>query len=178
MYLWDGKHIFLTGFMATGKSRVGIELARLMGRPFADTDKLVEEHAAMSIPDIFSLEGETGFRKREHDVVVRCSKQPEAVIALGGGAVLDPANRQHLEATGIIVNLYAQIPVLVQRLLRKTNRPLVHGVSRDELFDYVRDLLDKRKPFYDQAQYQFESTPTESPAKLAERIFIHLREDL
>jgi shikimate kinase/3-dehydroquinate synthase len=178
MYPWDGKHIFLTGFMATGKSRVGIELARLMGRPFADTDNLIEKRAGMSIPDIFAAEGETGFRKREQDVVVLFSEHPEAVIALGGGAILDPENRRLLDATGITVNLYAQIPVLVDRLLRKTNRPLVHGVSRDELFDYVRDLLDKRKPFYDQAQYQFESTPTESPAELAERIFIHLREDL
>src|SRR4249920_2152552 len=97
--------IVLTGFMGTGKSEVGRRLAKRLGRAFVDTDQLVEARAGKTIAAIFAEDGEAAFRVLERDAVDTAAARGEAVIAVGGGAVLDAANVARLRAAGVLVCL-------------------------------------------------------------------------
>jgi len=99
--------LVLTGFMATGKTEVGRLLARRLGRPFVDTDGLVETAARCSVAQIFAGDGEAYFRRLERDAVEEACAVPDAVIATGGGTLLDPDNRRRLVGAGPVVCLTA-----------------------------------------------------------------------
>ena len=111
------RHLVLVGLMGAGKTAVGTECARLLGRPFVDTDLVVEEAAGTGVAAIFSSEGEEGFRRREADAVAQAASGSEpAVIACGGGAVLSEVNRETLRAHGFVVWLTAEPAVLAERV--------------------------------------------------------------
>src|SRR5258708_15535159 len=93
--------IVLTGFMCTGKSEVGRRLAARLGRVFVDTDQLVEREAGKSVAAIFADDGEPAFRARERDAVATAAARRDAVIAVGGGAVLDATNVARLRRAGV-----------------------------------------------------------------------------
>ena len=99
--------LVLTGFMATGKTEVGRLLACRLGRPFVDTDGLVETAARCSVAQIFAGDGEAYFRRLERDAVEEACAVPDAVIATGGGTLLDPDNRRRLVGAGPVVCLTA-----------------------------------------------------------------------
>jgi shikimate kinase len=136
--------IVLMGFMGTGKSEVGRRLAQRLGRAFVDTDQLVEEHAGKRIPAIFAEDGELAFRALERAAVAEAAGRGGAVIALGGGAVLDPENVGCLREAGILVYLTARPEVILGRVADGANRPLL----RDDPRATVTRLLAERGPVY------------------------------
>ena len=92
--------VFLTGFMGTGKTKIGRLLAQLLGRVFVDTDHLIEERAGQSIPQLFATHGEAQFRQLEHQCLAEAAARPGAVIALGGGAIAQERNWELLGRAG------------------------------------------------------------------------------
>ncbi|MEZ6078736.1 MAG: shikimate kinase [Pirellulaceae bacterium] len=110
-------HIYLMGYRGSGKSSVGRRLAERLGLPVVDTDTLIEKEAGQSIRDIFSIEGEAGFRQREASVLARAaSSTTPAVIALGGGAILRPENQRIIGSSGRVVWLQGSPTSLLARI--------------------------------------------------------------
>ncbi len=144
------KHLVLIGLMGAGKTSVGSECARLLGRAFVDTDDLVTQTAQMSVEGIFATAGETEFRRIEHDVVADVCASPEPlVIACGGGAVLDAENRRALRAAGVVVWLRAPASTLLTRVGDGSTRPLL----RDDPAGALARLERLREPAYDAAAH-------------------------
>ena len=129
-------NIYLIGFMGSGKSSVGKELATSLGVSFIDTDSYIEEVTQKSIPAIFAEQGEDGFRSHESDALERLSTK-EAVIATGGGIIEIPENKDIMTKNGIIVYLHTNFDTISKRLQEDENRPL-----------WNQDL-DKRKALYE-----------------------------
>jgi shikimate kinase len=122
------KHLVLIGLMGAGKTSVGRECARRLGRPFVDTDELVTGLARLSVEEIFAGEGELAFRKLERDVVADVCRSPEAlVVACGGGTVVDPENRRALRRAGLVIWLKAPSATLLTRVGDGSSRPLLRG---------------------------------------------------
>jgi shikimate kinase len=140
--------IVLTGFMATGKSEVGRRLARRLGRAFVDTDHVVESRAGKSVAAIFASEGEPAFRRLEREAVADVVAQAEVVVALGGGAVLDPANVACVRQAGVLVCLTARPDTILARIGDVAHRPLLAG---GEPRATVERLLAERREAYERA---------------------------
>lgn len=130
--------------MGAGKTTVGRHLAKRFGRRFVDADHEIEARTGVCIPTIFEIEGEEGFRKRETQAIADLAKERDLVLATGGGAVLDPANRAVLAASGIVIYLNAPPAMLYERTRHDRNRPLLKVANPlakiEELF-VVRDPL-------------------------------------
>lgn len=139
-------NIFLVGPMGAGKSTVGKRLAEVRGMEFVDSDVEVEARTGVDIAFIFEKEGEAGFRKRETAVLSDLTLRNGIVLATGGGAILEPENRQWLSARGFVVYLHASIDQQVHRTARTDNRPLLQtGGDRREILD---NLFETRDPLY------------------------------
>ncbi|HLK10666.1 MAG TPA: shikimate kinase [Candidatus Binatia bacterium] len=149
--------IVLTGFMATGKSEVGRRLARALGRPFVDTDGLVEAAAGRSVAEVFARDGEAAFRAREREAVERACAVPDAVVATGGGTLLDPENRRRLTAGGLIICLTAAPEVVLERAGDPASRPLLANTNGARL-ERVRALMAERAPVYALAAHAVDTT--------------------
>lgn len=124
--------IFLVGMMGAGKSTVGVRLARRLDRVFIDADRALEERLGVSIPNIFAVEGEEGFRRRESQLLQELCPRPGLVLATGGGAVLSAANRALLRRCGQVIYLQASPADLWQRLRRDRQRPLLRSANPRE----------------------------------------------
>jgi shikimate kinase len=146
------KNIFLIGFMASGKSTVGRRLARLLERPFVDTDAVIERAARRSVRRIFAQRGEEVFRRLEERAVVRASRVRGAVVAVGGGAVLRAANVRRMRASGIVVYLAVALDRLWSRLdcHGVARRPLLRGGDARRV---MARLLSSRRPLYRKAAH-------------------------
>lgn len=142
--------------MATGKSEVGRRLARALGRPFVDTDRLVEATAGRSVAQVFAAEGEPAFRALEREAVARACAMPDAVIATGGGTLMDAESRQRLSAAGPIVCLTASPDDILRRVGEGSSRPLLAGAT-DRLAK-IRALLAERATLYGGATYTVDTT--------------------
>jgi len=140
--------VILTGFMATGKTEVGRRLARRLGRPFIDVDGLVEASAGRTVAGIFATEGEARFRERERAAVVEACRVPDAVVATGGGTMLDADNRRRLAAAGPIVCLAAPAEEILRRVGDTAQRPLLANGKGGDRLTRIRDLLAERAPVY------------------------------
>ena len=123
------RNVVLIGMPGCGKSAVGRELARRMGRPFADLDKLIEEQAGRTIPEIFAQEGEAAFRSLESQVVREAGRETGRVVSTGGGVVTRRENRAPLRQNGVIVHLTRDLS-----LLSKKGRPVSQGTDLGELW--------------------------------------------
>lgn len=178
MYPWDGKNIYFIGFMATGKSRVGKSLARMLGWPFADTDSLIEKKTGMSVQEIFAQKGEPYFREMEDHIIREIAQKKHCVFSLGGGAVAKEQNWKLLETSGITICLYADEDVLYQRLIRKNHRPLLKDLSPEAMKKRIDDLLAQRRPYYERANYRFQSFEEIRAEDLAAKIFEFLRDEV
>ena len=141
-------NIVFTGFMGTGKSTVGKQVARRLGWTFVDADDEIIRRAGMPIPQIFAQHGEPHFRAVERDVCRDLAGRERTVIATGGGMLVDPANREVMQARGLVVCLTASPRTLSRRLQGDRNRPLASG-------DW-RGLLARRKAAYDAIPYQID----------------------
>lgn len=178
MYPWDGKNIYLIGFMATGKSRVGSDFAKILGWPFYDTDDLIEESAGKSISKIFEQDGEQVFRKIESDVIENLAEKIHNVVALGGGAVMSDDNWRLLCQSGLTICLHATPQVLYERIHGRSHRPLLNSLPDSELMDRIKEMLKIRGPRYAEAHYSFESTQDVPADILANNIFESLRDEI
>jgi shikimate kinase len=136
--------IVLMGFMGTGKSEVGRRLAQRLGRAFVDTDRLVEARAGKRIATIFAEDGEPAFRTLERAAVAEAAGRGGPVVAVGGGAVLDPENVRCLRAAGVLVYLTARPEIIMGRVGDGSKRPLLQGDPRAA----VARLLAERGPVY------------------------------
>jgi shikimate kinase len=160
----DGKPIVLIGFMATGKSTVGRLLATRYGLRFIDLDEAIESTAAMTIPDIFRLEGEASFRQRERAALLETLSAQDTVIATGGGAACQPGNLQAMLASGTVVALGVSAEEAIRRTADSSGRPLLDGQG-DRLVK-ARELLESREPYYNQAHLRVE-TDGKEPTRIA-----------
>jgi shikimate kinase len=142
------KPIVLVGLMGAGKSTVGRRLAARLHLPFVDADDEIEKAAGLSVAEMFTRYGEAAFRDGERRVIQRLMAGPVQVIATGGGAFVDESTRQLILADGIAIWLQADIEVLVERTARRDQRPLLHHGNPH---DILTDLLEKRRPAYQQA---------------------------
>ena len=134
--------VYLVGMPGAGKSTVGRELAARLGVPFLDLDAEIEREAGAAVADIFRDGGEASFRALEAAALVKASMQDPAVIACGGGVVLEPANRITLRNTGVAVYLDVPLDELRRRVQPASDRPLIRQEG-----DLER-LLDSRGPLY------------------------------
>lgn len=122
------RHLVLVGLMGAGKTTIGAACATRLARPFVDTDDIVEANTGMSVSDVFAQEGEARFRARERRAVAdACATPTPAVIACGGGAVLDGDNRRRLHRDGFVVWLQAPPATLMARVQDGSERPLLRG---------------------------------------------------
>ncbi|GAB3441408.1 bifunctional shikimate kinase/3-dehydroquinate synthase AroKB [Massilia solisilvae] len=138
-------NIFLVGLMGAGKTTIGRLLARKLGKRFVDSDHEIEARTGASIPWIFEIEGEASFRRREADMIRELTGQHGIVLATGGGAVLDPANRKLLAERGTVIYLRAGINSILQRTAHDRNRPLLQTADPRKKLE---ELLAQREPLY------------------------------
>jgi shikimate kinase len=131
--------------MGAGKSTIGRLLAQELQLEFVDSDKEIEERAGADIPWIFDVEGEQGFRKRETKIIDQLSQRNDIVLATGGGAILSPDNRRHLQARGTVIYLYASLEQQIERTAKDRNRPLLQN---DNPAQVLTELLEIRDPLY------------------------------
>ncbi len=128
-------NLYLVGFMGAGKSTVGAEAARLLGRRFIDLDRVIETRTGCGIPDIFRRQGEGGFRLCEQQALFSIA-QAGAVVATGGGILTYPGNREAMEASGIIAFLDRPLDAILQDL-DTSERPMAAG-GREQIAELYR----------------------------------------
>jgi shikimate kinase len=148
------RSVVLVGMMGAGKSSIGRRLAGRLGIPFADADGEIETAAGMTIPDIFSTYGEAYFRSGETRVIARLLDGGPQVLATGGGAFMNASTRGAIGAHGISVWLKAEFDVLMRRIKRRQDRPLLKS---DDPGETVRALMAERYPVYAQADITIQS---------------------
>ncbi len=160
-------NLVLTGFMGTGKSTIGRMIAARLNRPFVDMDVEIERRAGQSIPEIFATRGEEAFRQMERDLCRELAGQRGLVIATGGGALVDPTNRERMIASGIVICLQASPEGLLARLRAEAStRPLLHS---DDPAARIRELLAARAEAYDALPYHIDTTDL-SPEDVMEAV--------
>ncbi|MBX2889389.1 MAG: shikimate kinase [Saprospiraceae bacterium] len=151
------KHVFLVGFMGSGKTHWGSVLAEHLGCPFLDLDAFIEEGEGRSVSEIFSAEGETVFRVLEREYLRRLVALPPSVVATGGGAPCFSDNMAWMKQHGTTIYLKTSPSVLSSRLQHeKEKRPLLKGVGESELTAEIERRLVPREPFYEQAEIVLE----------------------
>lgn len=148
------KNIVLIGFMGTGKSSLGKQLARRLGYRFIDTDSAIEEVTGKTIEQIFRKDGEIRFRSEENLLAGKLAKKSGLVIATGGGMVLNPENVALLKQNGVLIQLRADPEVILQRVKQKRRRPLLR---KGDLRETVLNLLQKRDGCYDVAEFMVDT---------------------
>lgn len=173
----DGKQIFVTGFMATGKSKISPILAALTGRAYVDTDEMIVEAAGKSIPEIFEQDGEQAFRDLEHRCVKEAADLDAAVVSLGGGAIVSDANWDVIDANGVSLCIRASVETIYDRVARKRDeRPLLAGLSDDACVEKIKSMLEERESFYARANLFVTSDEVKSPEDTAVEAFEQLKQ--
>ena len=163
-------NIALCGFMGCGKSTVGKLLAQKTGLTFVDTDAYIEQQVGKTVSEIFESEGEAGFRAREAAACTTLAKRGGHVLALGGGAVLNPQTVTALKHGGAVVWLDVSADTVKARLKHDTTRPLLQRPDRDAA---IERLLAERRPLYQAAAtvtVNADRTPAEVVADILEKL--------
>ncbi|MEW5822896.1 MAG: shikimate kinase AroK [Pseudomonadota bacterium] len=167
----DTRSLFLVGPMGAGKSTTGRLLARTLGYEFIDSDKIVEERTGASIPLIFEIEGEEGFRQREIQAIEELTRQPGIVLATGGGAILRPENRHILRERGVVIYLHAPVEQQLQRTAHDKNRPLL---LTDDRRGRLTELMRIREPLYRELAHILVDTEHLTPRRVVNQILRQL----
>lgn len=160
------KNIVLTGFMGTGKSFTGRILAGKLGVKFIDTDTVIEKKTGLLIRQIFDELGEPGFREIERETIKEVSAENGAVIAVGGGALVNPDNFADLKRNGVVICLTASPEVILSRVERNSDRPLLQV---EDKIGKITDLLKSRASSYDKADIKVD-TDNKTPEAVADEI--------
>jgi len=147
------RSIALVGLMGCGKSSIGRRLAHRLALPFVDADDEIEKAAGKSISEIFADHGEQHFRDGERKVIARLLTAGPQVLATGGGAYMDPVTRENVKLSGLSVWLQAELPVLLRRVMKRDNRPLL----KQDPEGVLRRLIDVRYPVYAEADIVIQS---------------------
>jgi len=148
------RSIVLVGLMGCGKSSIGRRLGVRLRLPFVDADVEIEQAAGMTIPEIFTEHGEPYFRDGERRVIRRLLLQGPQVLATGGGAYMNAETRANIAHAGISLWLKADIDVLLKRVARRSNRPLLKAANPAEV---MQRLMNERYPVYAQADATLQS---------------------
>jgi shikimate kinase len=140
-------NIFLIGMMGAGKTTVGKLLAKNMGKTFIDSDAEIQRRTGVTIPHIFDIEGEDGFRRRESIIIQELVKRNNIVLATGGGVILSKQNRNELIDNGTVVYLKSSLSDLWRRTRHDRNRPLLQTADPRAM---LKSLYEQRDPLYSQ----------------------------
>ncbi len=141
-------NIYLIGFMGTGKSTIGRQLAQQLDYLFLDSDQVIEEKEGRSIPQIFSDQGDAAFRVMEKAFVESGHPEKGCVVSCGGGLIFQEGLQEVMESKGIIISLFASPETIYERTRANANRPLLQV---DDPMAEIKALLEKRMPVYLQA---------------------------
>lgn len=160
-------NIFLIGLMGAGKSTVGRILARRVGKRFVDTDHEIEKRNGVTIPVIFEIEGEEGFRRREQELLADLAQEKDLVLSTGGGIVLKPENREVLRNHGFVVYLNARPELLAERTKHDRTRPLLNV---DDPLTRLRELHAVRDPLYREVAHAVVETGRGAPQQVVQAI--------
>ena len=164
----------LVGFMGAGKTTIGRQLANILHKEFKDSDHEIVRRTGASIPLIFDIEGEEGFRRRERDVIDALSREENLVLATGGGAVLAEDNRRFLRERGTVIYLYASLDQLLKRTAHDRNRPLLQTADPRAKLE---ELMRARDPLYRQVADMILYTDDRSVRSVVKEIMIRLDEN-
>lgn len=154
--------------MGTGKSTIGKELARVLGRKFVDIDSELELKYGLTVEKMFSQHGESWFRERECELCLEIAALGNRVVATGGGTLLNDRVFEAFQSSGLLLCLYAQRECLLERLSRTNRRPLLNNVDIEEQVD---KLLAQRQALYDKIRIHVDTTnltPMETARKIAD----------
>lgn len=160
--------------MGAGKSTIGRQLSSVLKKEFKDSDHEIIARTGASIPLIFEIEGEEGFRKRESAMIDELTQMDNIVLATGGGAVLRKENREAIQARGVVVYLYASIDQLFERTSRDRNRPLLQTENpRGKL----EELMSQRDPIYRDVADMVVHTDDRSIKSVIKEILVRLEQE-
>lgn len=164
-------NLILVGMMGSGKTTIGRTLAKHLGKTFVDSDEEIQQRTGVTIPHIFDVEGESGFRLRETAAIRELMGRDDMVLATGGGAILAEQNRDILRQNGIVVYLKANVHDLWQRTRHDRNRPLLQTADpRAKL----AELFEQRDPLYQQAA----DIVVQSGKQSAQALMLHLVDEI
>jgi len=140
------ENIALIGFMGSGKTTIGRQLAKAMEMKFIDIDKMISMRERKSIPEIFQEKGERYFRDLERKIIEEESGENNIVISTGGGSIVDNENIKNLKKSSFVVYLDSTLNCIYERVKNGRNRPLLNNV--EDLFETIKDLHEKREWLY------------------------------
>ncbi len=166
-------NIFLVGLMGAGKTTIGRALAKKLDKQFVDSDHEIEARSGVSIPVIFEIEGEAGFRQREAEVLRILTARDGIVLATGGGAILRPENREMLKSRGTVIYLRAGISQILQRTAKDKNRPLLQTEDPQKRLE---ELSNEREPLYRDVAHLVVDTGRPNISSLVQVILTQLAE--
>lgn len=158
--------LFLIGPMGSGKTTVGRHLANRLELEFLDLDQEIEKRCGVDVSIIFEIEGEAGFREREHTMLEEVSRREHILLATGGGSILRADNRQLLRERGLVVWLKTSVEQQLKRLERDQRRPLLQAPDRRARLDA---LADARNALYAECAHLVVRSVNVSPMAMANR---------
>ena len=164
-------NLILVGMMGSGKTTMGRALARHLGKAFVDSDEEIQKRTGVTIPHIFDIEGEAGFRQRESAAIRDLMGRDNMVLATGGGAVLAEQNRAMLQQNGIVIYLKASVHDLWQRTRHDRNRPLLQTADPHAK---LTELFQQRDPLY----LQVADIVIQSGKQSAHALMLHLVDEI
>jgi shikimate kinase len=148
------RNIVLVGLMGCGKSSIGRILSSRLGWPLRDVDAVIEKEQGRPISEIFAQDGEVEFRRMEREAISHVAADQGAIVSVGGGAFVDPANRAALKSTGVTIYLKASVETLYDRVKHSKHRPLL---ANADPMERLRELLAVREPAYLEADCVLET---------------------
>ncbi|MDX1671002.1 MAG: shikimate kinase [Balneolaceae bacterium] len=174
------ERIFLCGFMGSGKSTIGRQLADELEQPFRDLDSYIEEQAGKSIPDIFRQEGEKHFRDLERRCLLKTVRSCSGVISLGGGALQNQQIVDHLKLKGLLIFIKTPFSIIFQRIEEDKNRPMLwneqgQAGASEQLERDLRELYEQRLPLYRQAEITIETGPHDTVGEIVDLMINKIR---
>ena len=164
-------NLILVGMMGSGKTTMGRVLAKHFGKDFVDSDEEIQRRTGVTIPHIFDVEGEAGFRQRESAAIGDLAGRDNMVLATGGGAVLMEQNRAALQQNGIVIYLKATVHHLWQRTRHDRNRPLL---QTGDPYAKLTELFQQRDPLYREVA----DIVIQSGKQSAQVLMLHLVDDI
>lgn len=163
--------IFLTGYMGAGKTTLGKAFARSLNIPFVDLDWYMEERFHKTVGELFAERGEAGFRELERNMLHEVGAFENVIISTGGGAPCFFDNMDFMNHNGKTVFLNVHPDVLFRRLrVAKQQRPILQGKEDEELKEFIIQALEKRAPFYSQAQYVLDADELEDRSQIEKTV--------